>query len=201
LFRVLLAGIKNLGNHPCPRCLVHKSQIGELGTKRDDERRVKQARIDNEHRQHDVDLARSFMFTRGDGPTSTAVENVLDAESRVPTRVSVFSSSNFIIINNIQFKNTFSQRFLPFGFNYYSMLVVDFLHEFELGVWKAILSHLIRILYAIGNNAVATLDQWFASKFPINEIIHIDSWTPTGSVTCQHLVETRYASFTTMYQL
>ena len=81
------------------------------------------------------------------------------------------------------------------------MLVVDFLHEFELGVWKAILSHLIRILYTIGNNAVATLDQRFASKFPINEVINIDCWTLTGSVTCQHLVETRYASFTTMYQL
>jgi hypothetical protein len=28
------------------------------------------------------------------------------------------------------------------------MLVVDMLHEFELGVWKALFTHLIRILYA-----------------------------------------------------
>jgi hypothetical protein len=28
------------------------------------------------------------------------------------------------------------------------MLVVDFMHEFELGVWKALFVHLIRILYA-----------------------------------------------------
>jgi hypothetical protein len=28
------------------------------------------------------------------------------------------------------------------------MLVVDLLHEFELGVWKAIFIHLLRILYA-----------------------------------------------------
>lgn len=28
------------------------------------------------------------------------------------------------------------------------MLVVDFMHEFELGVWKALFSHLVRILYA-----------------------------------------------------
>jgi len=28
------------------------------------------------------------------------------------------------------------------------MLVVDLLHEFELGVWKAIFTHLIRLLYA-----------------------------------------------------
>jgi len=28
------------------------------------------------------------------------------------------------------------------------MMVVDLLHEFELGVWKALLTHLIRILHA-----------------------------------------------------
>ena len=28
------------------------------------------------------------------------------------------------------------------------MLVVDLLHEFELGVWKALFTHLIRILHA-----------------------------------------------------
>ena len=28
------------------------------------------------------------------------------------------------------------------------MLVVDLLHEFELGVWKAVLTHLLRILHA-----------------------------------------------------
>jgi hypothetical protein len=30
------------------------------------------------------------------------------------------------------------------------MLVVDIMHEFELGVWKAIFTHLIRLLYAAG---------------------------------------------------
>ena len=28
------------------------------------------------------------------------------------------------------------------------MLVPDLLHEFELGVWKALFTHLIRVLYA-----------------------------------------------------
>jgi hypothetical protein len=31
------------------------------------------------------------------------------------------------------------------------MLVVDLLHEFELGVWKALFIHLIRILSAAGS--------------------------------------------------
>ncbi len=40
------------------------------------------------------------------------------------------------------------------------MLTVDLLHEIELGTWKGLFTHLIRILYAIdgGNNLVAELD-------------------------------------------
>jgi hypothetical protein len=45
------------------------------------------------------------------------------------------------------------------------MLVVDLLHEFELGVWKAVFSHLIRILYAAGASGrlVAELDRRFVA--------------------------------------
>lgn len=45
-------------------------------------------------------------------------------------------------------KNAFADRLSAFDFNPHSMLVVDFLHEFELGVWKATFIHIIRILYA-----------------------------------------------------
>lgn len=40
------------------------------------------------------------------------------------------------------------------------MLVVDLLHEFELGVWKALFTHLVRVLYAAGSHGslVAELD-------------------------------------------
>ena len=33
------------------------------------------------------------------------------------------------------------------------MLVVDLLHEFELGVWKALFTHLIRLLYSAGQGS------------------------------------------------
>lgn len=41
------------------------------------------------------------------------------------------------------------------------MLVVDLLHEFELGVWKAVFKHLIRLLYAAApaGRLVAELDR------------------------------------------
>jgi len=43
------------------------------------------------------------------------------------------------------------------------MLVVDLMHEFELGVWKAVFLHLVRILYAAGASGrlVAELDRRF----------------------------------------
>ena len=39
-------------------------------------------------------------------------------------------------------------------FDFFSLLVVDLMHEFELGVWKALFVHLIRILVAQGGIAI-----------------------------------------------
>ena len=44
-------------------------------------------------------------------------------------------------------QNAFPDR-LGADFNVSRMLVVDLLHEFELGVWKALFTHLIRVLYS-----------------------------------------------------
>jgi hypothetical protein len=43
------------------------------------------------------------------------------------------------------------------------MFVPDILHEFELGVWKNIFTHLIRILYSIGEDVVQKLNKRSAS--------------------------------------
>jgi hypothetical protein len=39
------------------------------------------------------------------------------------------------------------------------MFVVDLLHEFELGVWKAIFTHLLQVLYAAGDDKIQTLNK------------------------------------------
>jgi hypothetical protein len=41
------------------------------------------------------------------------------------------------------------------------MLVVDLLHEFELGVWKTVFKHLLRLLHAAapGGRLVTELDR------------------------------------------
>lgn len=53
------------------------------------------------------------------------------------------------------------------------MLVVDFMHEFELGVWKALFVHLIRVLYAAapGGRLVAVLDNRYDLSFTIHFLL------------------------------
>lgn len=52
------------------------------------------------------------------------------------------------------------EKLEPLHFNLFPSLVVDLMHEFELGIWKHIFVHLIRLLHAAspGGVAVATLD-------------------------------------------
>ncbi|KIM60200.1 hypothetical protein SCLCIDRAFT_26719 [Scleroderma citrinum Foug A] len=54
--------------------------------------------------------------------------------------------------------SAFSTKLAQFGINMYSFFVLDLLHEFELGVWKAVFTHLLQILYAHGEDAIATLN-------------------------------------------
>ena len=59
------------------------------------------------------------------------------------------------------FQNAFCER-LGAEANVSRMLVVDFLHEFELGVWKTLFTHLIRVLRAASpaqNQLVAEFDK------------------------------------------
>ena len=51
------------------------------------------------------------------------------------------------------------------------MLVVDPLHELDVGIWKEIFLHLIRILNATKPENVATLDHRYASSAAINKIL------------------------------
>jgi hypothetical protein len=57
----------------------------------------------------------------------------------------------------------FVEKLGPLGFDAFHMLVVDFMHECELGTWKAVFIHLISLLYALpgSERLVATLDSRF----------------------------------------
>ena len=80
-----------MGDCPCPRCLIKKTQIPEVGTKNDDKRRETALRVDTEPRRLKILLARDFIYKKAKGVKSVAVERVLSATSMVPTAVSNLS--------------------------------------------------------------------------------------------------------------
>ena len=49
-------------------------------------------------------------------------------------------------------------RLAEFLVNFFRVFLVDLLHEFELGVWKAIFTHLLCILNAVGGVVVPELN-------------------------------------------
>lgn len=148
----------------CPRCLIRKQQVGNLGTQNDRKRR-KKYRVDNEHYQRKVARAREGIFAKGYKVTGAKVERMLGEESIAPTKVSSqrHYSNQYLFI---YFQNAFTSKLSGFGFNLYEMMVVDLLHEFEIGVWKAIFTHLIRILYAFGQDTIQDLNQRFLVIIP-----------------------------------
>ncbi|THV03577.1 hypothetical protein K435DRAFT_817199 [Dendrothele bispora CBS 962.96] len=139
--KALLATIRTLGRCPCPHCLVEKNQIRQLGTKGDRSRRETKARVDTQHRRNMIEHVRKWVFDFGKSVTNQAVDTFLQPYSWVPT-------------NNI-----FSERFAKFGVNFYEMLTPDVLHEVELGVWKSLLTHLVRIMFTVGNAAVQNMNR------------------------------------------
>jgi hypothetical protein len=56
-------------------------------------------------------------------------------------------------------QNAFSDRLAPLGYDFFSMFVVDLMHDFELGDWRALFIHLLRILDAVDSKLLIELDR------------------------------------------
>ena len=151
-----MACIKYLSHCPCPCCLLCKSKIPLLGSKSDTQARHRLLRTDSEARRRKIETAWRLIF-RGVNITSQKIEQLLGSESLIPTRVCAFNDCDFIA-DWILKQNAFSERLFQHGFNFYQMFVPDLLHEFEIGVWKATFTHLLRILYAYGNDTIQELN-------------------------------------------
>ncbi|KIM52690.1 hypothetical protein SCLCIDRAFT_32443 [Scleroderma citrinum Foug A] len=141
--KILLTCMKFLRNCPCPHCLITKDKICKLGMKIDWWVHDKKACIDDGAHRWLIKGACKAMFDLGCSIASKAVEGAIGAKSLVPMQ------------------NAFLDKLSNFSFNFYSILVPDFMHEFELGMWKAALTHLICILYTAGDDAVQQFNAWF----------------------------------------
>ncbi|KAH9950133.1 hypothetical protein B0H21DRAFT_881501, partial [Amylocystis lapponica] len=140
--KILLACIRYLAQCPCPRCLIKKVKIPAMGTTADSQRRNK-SRVDHKPLQSMIARTRGWIFEKGYGTASKMIARVLDWGSLLPTR------------------SAFSTRLSTFGFNFYTMFVPDLMHEFELGVWKSVFTHILRILYAEGKDRIHYFNKRF----------------------------------------
>ncbi|KLO04861.1 hypothetical protein SCHPADRAFT_840114 [Schizopora paradoxa] len=143
--KCLIGTIRDMGDHPCPRCLISKSDIHLLGSKKDAKNR-KILRTDDAKRQDKITTCRKFIYEDGYVVNSKAVENILKEESWVPT------------------KNSFS-KLSARGLDVFKILVPDFMHEVEIGLHKNLLIHLVRILNSTDapRGCVIEFDTRFAS--------------------------------------
>ncbi|KAF7292923.1 hypothetical protein MIND_01191400 [Mycena indigotica] len=140
--KVLLATIRSFGGCPCPRCFIQKGQIMETGTVNDMKRRSN-IRVDDHPRRSTIESARAAIFGNGNAVAGSAIDKMLKAQSWAPTRRNAFSKLDTI----------------KTPFNLFTMFVPDLLHEVELGVAKAIVIHIIRMLHAFKN--IDEFDQRF----------------------------------------
>ena len=69
-----------------------------------------------------------------------------------------------------RFRSTFSIRLSKFGVNFYEMFAPDLMHEFELGVWKGIFHHLMRILEAKGKGTVEEFNSRSVFDLPLHAL-------------------------------
>ncbi|KAL6302742.1 hypothetical protein BKA93DRAFT_827245 [Sparassis latifolia] len=141
--KVLLATIRDMGGCPCPRCLIAKKDIHQLATVTDMRCRHDAAHVDDDARRSKVRQAQKFIYELGYVVNSAIVDEILKAESLVLT------------------ENAFAARLAEFLTSFFELFVPDFLHEWELGVWKQILIHLIRILHAVKGGKVQEFDARF----------------------------------------
>ncbi|KAJ2914408.1 hypothetical protein MD484_g6007, partial [Candolleomyces efflorescens] len=87
-----------------------------------------------------VEEARTEIFTHGYAVDGDKIESILENLSLVPTTNSFSALPPSLHVSDI-----------------FGTLVVDLLHEFEIGVWKRLFTHLLRLLDAFTKKANKTL--------------------------------------------
>lgn len=136
------------------------SRFQNLGMSRDMQQRETLSRVDDEAKKSKVATARTIIYEKNYAVDSAPVEVLLKEQSLVPTAVSPNSQHRAGDSGvDVTLQNAFSQKLSPLGFCLYLMLVVDLLHEFELGVWKNFFIHLLRMLNATDKALVHELDR------------------------------------------
>ena len=117
VFRILLASIRNLGEHPCPRCLIPLSHAHRFGMPLDRKQRSRLAHQDTVGYRAIVSGARNVIYMQYHGVESKHVTHGLSAYSAVPISVRLIEarSSCFIFLSDASDRMHFQKSWPPMG--------------------------------------------------------------------------------------
>jgi hypothetical protein len=137
------------------------SRVPNLGTAEDREQRASLSRNDDADFRERTSAARDLIYGSNYAVTNDQIEAKLKEQSLTPNIVSSQAESGSVKLtfNGGALQNAFSQQLSPFGFNMYPMLVVDLMHEVELGSWRSLFIHLLCILEHEGQGLLLELDR------------------------------------------
>ena len=79
-------------------------------------------------------------------------------------------------------QNAFSDRLSSLGLDMFRIVAVDILHEVEIGVWKALFIHLLRVLESIDKSLINVLNSRLVI-FLWHAYTHLLTATPTRTLT------------------
>ncbi|KAG2051383.1 hypothetical protein BDR06DRAFT_983639 [Suillus hirtellus] len=128
LYAALIATIKDMGSCPCPCCLMPKGLFSYLGLVKDMKSCITNLQV---YVMAKVIKACEFIYALGNMVDGAKVKDTLGEGSWVPIL------------------NQFVTKLSTLGLDLFRMLVVNLMHECKLGTWKALFTHLIRLLYAL----------------------------------------------------
>jgi hypothetical protein len=98
----MLAGVRNRGGRPCPRCLVTLSDTAKMGMALDLRQRQDNTRVDDHTLRYTISQARSAVYNSGYVVNSKFVDAMLKEHSLVPATVSVVAMTKFILIRSLE---------------------------------------------------------------------------------------------------
>lgn len=90
LSRVTVVGVRSMGDHPCPRCLVALADVYNMGTPDDLAVRETQRRKDDANHRKRLDAAREIIHKQNYSVNTDEVEKLLKPTSLVPASVSTY---------------------------------------------------------------------------------------------------------------
>jgi hypothetical protein len=144
----------------------------------DTAQRVVLSRVDSNHRRGKVMACRDLIYDKNYQVDGSAIEKLLQKTSLVPNMVRdvVLCSEFRRALNAMARQNAFSDRLFHLGFNMYSMMVPDLMHEIETGVWRSLFIHLLRMLQSIDESLLVELDRRYdQSDLPICYLTNYDN--------------------------